>query len=89
MASSLDHIGVFSKTVEDTVILLSAVSGQDPHDATSIPFTLEEAQAWKAALDRKDCAGKKIAIPEQFFDDGLDPEVKSVCLEAIERLKEA
>jgi aspartyl-tRNA(Asn)/glutamyl-tRNA(Gln) amidotransferase subunit A len=89
MASSLDHIGAFSKTVQDAVILMSAVSGQDPHDATSIPFTPAEALAWKAALDRKDCAGKKIAIPEQFFDDGLDPDVKSVCLEAIERLKEA
>lgn len=69
MASSLDHIGVFTKTVEDAVILMSAVSGQDVHDATTIPFTAQEAQARQEALTRTDCKGKKIAIPEQFFGD--------------------
>jgi aspartyl-tRNA(Asn)/glutamyl-tRNA(Gln) amidotransferase subunit A len=88
MASSLDHIGVFTKTVEDAVMLMSAVSGQDVHDATTIPFTPQEAKAWQDALARTDCQGKKIAIPEQFFGDWLDPYVKRVCLEAIEHLKE-
>jgi len=56
MASSLDHIGVLTKTVEDAVILMNAVSGQDVHDATSIPFTTQEAQARQDALLRKDLA---------------------------------
>ncbi len=39
MASSLDHIGVLTKSVEDATILMSHLSGQDQHDATTIPFT--------------------------------------------------
>jgi Asp-tRNA(Asn)/Glu-tRNA(Gln) amidotransferase A subunit family amidase len=56
MASSLDHIGVLTKTVEDAVILMDSVSGQDIHDATSIPYTIQEAQARQDALARKDLA---------------------------------
>ncbi|MEL6855245.1 MAG: amidase family protein, partial [Cyanobacteria bacterium J06607_13] len=35
-ASSLDQIGPFGRTVEDTAILLSAIAGHDPKDATSL-----------------------------------------------------
>lgn len=69
MASSLDHIGVLTKTVEDAVILMTAVSGQDEHDATSIPFTAEEQQSRNDALSRSDLNDKKIAVPKQFFND--------------------
>lgn len=87
MASSLDHIGVFAKTIQDAELLLSSISGQDPHDATSIPFTQSEATSRKEACTRTDCRAKKIAIPEQFFDEWIDKDVKQVCLEAIDYLK--
>jgi aspartyl-tRNA(Asn)/glutamyl-tRNA(Gln) amidotransferase subunit A len=67
MASSLDHIGVLTKTVEDAVLLMTTVSGEDSHDATSISFTDEEKNAWNASLLRNDLQGKKIAVPKQFF----------------------
>ena len=35
MASSLDQVGVFTKTVEDAEILLRAVAGFDPQDSNS------------------------------------------------------
>ena len=68
MASSLDHIGVLTQTVEDAVLLMSHLSGQDPHDATTIPFTDAEKTARTAVLDRTDLKGKKIAVPQQFFE---------------------
>jgi len=55
--------------VEDAVILMSAVSGQDDHDATSIPFTAEEQQSRNDALTRTDLNNKKIAVPKQFFNE--------------------
>lgn len=35
MASSLDQIGIMTKTVEDSALVLAAVSGRDPMDPTS------------------------------------------------------
>jgi aspartyl-tRNA(Asn)/glutamyl-tRNA(Gln) amidotransferase subunit A len=37
MASSLDQVGTIAKTVEDSAILLDAISGYDIRDATSSP----------------------------------------------------
>jgi len=37
MASSLDQIGPFGQTVEDTAILLNHIVGQDKMDSTSLP----------------------------------------------------
>jgi len=43
MASSLDQVGVMTKTVEDAGILLKAISGYDTHDAQSCV----EADTWQ------------------------------------------
>lgn len=53
-----------------------------------ILFTQTEAQHWQDALLCERIFVKKVAIPEQFFAEWLDPEVKRVCLEAIEKLRE-
>ena len=36
MASSLDQIGPFAKTVEDAAIIFKSIAGKDPLDATSV-----------------------------------------------------
>lgn len=87
MASSLDHIGVLTKTVEDAVILMSHMSGKDDHDVTTIPFTAEEQESRQRALKRDNLRGKHIAVPQQFFGEGLDEGVKQCCLETIEYLR--
>lgn len=87
MASSLDHVWVLTKTVEDAVLLMSMLSWEDPKDATSIPFTVQEAKDRKEALLRKDLHNRKIAVPKQFFDEWLEEDVKQVCLQTIEELE--
>lgn len=37
MASSLDQVGVFAKTVDDAEIVLKAIAGFDPKDSQSDP----------------------------------------------------
>src|SRR5689334_8703770 len=54
-ASSLDQIGPFALTVRDAALLLAAIVGHDPCDATSVP--LEEPIA---VPDRLDLAGVRV-----------------------------
>ena len=70
-ASSLDRIGPFSRTVKDSALLLQAIAGKDPHDATSAPAPVEDYAAGLSG----DVRGMKIGVPKEYFLEGLDPEV--------------
>lgn len=67
MGSSLDQIGPFGKTVSDVEIIHTAMSAHDPHDATSVP---ESARMYAYGT-----AKKKIGVPVECFDEGIDPEI--------------
>ncbi|MEZ5400134.1 MAG: Asp-tRNA(Asn)/Glu-tRNA(Gln) amidotransferase subunit GatA [Bryobacteraceae bacterium] len=62
-ASSLDHIGPFSRTVEDSARLLTAISGHDEMDATSAHAPVPD---YAAAMNGK-VAGMKIGLPKEYF----------------------
>lgn len=82
MASSLDQIGPITKTVEDASILFNAIKGKDFYDSTS---TDKSDDSDLLSLDKvKDFT---VGIPEEFFSDGLDDEVKMAVDEAIEDIK--
>ncbi|MCG8649653.1 MAG: Asp-tRNA(Asn)/Glu-tRNA(Gln) amidotransferase subunit GatA [Pirellulales bacterium] len=70
-ASSLDHIGPFSKTVKDSARLLNVIAGRDLHDSTSAAAPVPD---YLAALDGK-VKGLKIGVPKEYFGGGLDAEV--------------
>ena len=72
MASSLDTIGPICKSVEDTALVLQAIAGHDPFDATTGRV---EVPDYSAALTG-DIQGMKIGIPQEYFVDGLNPEVE-------------
>ncbi|MBQ8614936.1 MAG: Asp-tRNA(Asn)/Glu-tRNA(Gln) amidotransferase subunit GatA, partial [Ruminiclostridium sp.] len=67
-ASSLDQIGPIARTAEDCGIILNAIAGVDPHDATSknVPFTDFNE---KLGMSVK---GMKIALPKEFYSDAVD-----------------
>lgn len=76
MASSLDSIGHFTKTVEDNALYLSVSAGQDPMDATTPPVPVPDyLQKLKAGVK-----GLKIGVPKEYFVQGLDPKIKA-CIE--------
>jgi aspartyl-tRNA(Asn)/glutamyl-tRNA(Gln) amidotransferase subunit A len=83
MASSLDTIGVISKTVEDAAIALEILAGQDSKDATSGSAPIEK---YSENL-RTDLKGLKIGIPKEYFIEGLDSGVEKVVREGITQLK--
>src|SRR5699024_8874382 len=79
LASSLDQIGPITKTVEDNARVLEVIAGQDEKDPTSSPL---EVPVYTDALTG-DVKGMKIAVPTEYFEDGVTEEVKKSIREAI------
>jgi len=81
-ASSLDHIGPFSRTVADSATVLTAIAGRDSRDATS---ALHEVQDYAAAMQQP-LQGLKIGLPKEYFA-GLANETGDRIQAGIEVLK--
>ncbi len=84
-ASSLDRVGPFAANVRDAAEILSILAGHDPHDATSSRLPVADY----AAESDKDVKGLKIGIPEEYFGEGLDPEVQAQIESGIDGLRAA
>lgn len=76
--SSLDCVSTFGATVDDAAVLLAAISGHDPLDATTHPEPPLEL-----APRRRDLAGLVIGVPQEYFPADLDPGVRAACDRAI------
>ncbi len=83
-ASSLDQIGPFSTTVYDAALVLDAISGYDPLDATSAQLPPTET----AGRLNPDLKGKKIGVPSELFGDDIDPNVRQRIAETLALLAE-
>ena len=84
-ASSLDRVGPFARSVADAATLLEVLAGPDAMDATSS----HEAVGGYAAEAAKDVAGLRIGVPEEYFGEGLDPEIRAAIELALDGLKAA
>ena len=82
-ASSLDHIGPFSRTVRDSAQLLATIAGGDPYDATAANMpTADFAGALSA-----DVSGLKLGIPREYYSEGLDAAVGARIEAGVKRLQ--
>ena len=83
-ASSLDQGGPMARTAEDCAILLNAMAGFDPRDATSLQRPDEDfTQNLDAPL-----AGVRIGVPKEYFGRGLAADVEhAVCAAIVEYQK--
>jgi aspartyl-tRNA(Asn)/glutamyl-tRNA(Gln) amidotransferase subunit A len=84
-ASSLDKIGPFAGNVADAAAIMSTIAGHDENDSTSAPVPVPD---YAAELE-KPVKGLRIGVPEDYFGEGLDPEVKErveVGIALLERL---
>lgn len=82
--SSLDQIGPLTKDVRDCAAVLEAITSYDEKDSTSMDR--QDTDFTSALID--DVKGMKIGIPNDYFGEGLDKEVKEAVLRAGEVLKE-
>ena len=85
-ASSFDQIGILSKNIADTAIVLEVIAGADEFDST---VSAQVVPAYSEALNIVS-AKKKIAyFKETLSHPGLDPEIKNQIENQIEQLRVA
>lgn len=72
-ASSLDRIGPFARNIADAAAVMSVISGHDANDSTS---AAEAVPSYEREIS-KPVAGLRIGVPEDYFAEGIDPEVKA------------
>lgn len=83
MASSLDSIGHFTKTVEDNALILQVTAGKDNMDATTPPKPVPNYRE-----NIKDgVKGLKIGIPKEYFIEGLDPRIRDLTMKALKEFE--
>ncbi len=78
--SSLDQTGPMTQTVEDSARLLQVMAGHDPLDSTSRP---EPVPDYLAGL-MGDIEGLTIGLPQEYFTEGIEPDVEKAVRAAID-----
>ncbi len=82
-ASSLEQIGVIGRSVADTALLMSLIGGYDAKDATSLKIACPDYcgdinNSFKVL---------RIGVPEEYFGDEIDDEVRESVFSAIEAME--
>ena len=78
-ASSLDQVGPFTHSVEDSAIVCEALFGHDANDATTMPLPKEDLRRDLA----KGVKGLRIGVPKEFFIPGMEPGVERAVRDAL------
>ena len=83
-ASSLDQVGILSRTVADCADILALIAGNDPLDSTCSEEGLDDY----AAACTKGIKGMKIGLPAEFLAEGIDKRIIAKVQEAAHKLQE-
>jgi len=80
--SSLDQIGPLTRTVTDAALALGTLAGYDPLDSTSVDAPVPD---YRRALSG-DIRGLRVAVPREYFVDGMERGVAAAVRAAIDTL---
>lgn len=78
--SSLDTVGVFSRSAQDAALVFAHMAGQDPRDATSVSHPVPNF----SLPENADVRGLRIGVPKEYFLEGIQPAVRQAIDEALE-----
>lgn len=81
--SSLDCVSVFGRTVDDAARVLSAISGPDPLDATTV-----DRPAMRVPEPLPDLRGLTVGLPQEYFPANLDAGVAAALRRTVEQIRE-
>ncbi|MCW5892404.1 MAG: Asp-tRNA(Asn)/Glu-tRNA(Gln) amidotransferase subunit GatA [bacterium] len=84
-ASTLDQVGPLGRDVADTALVLGAIAGHDPRDATSSPRAVPN---FVAAVE-EGVRGLRLGLPREYFAAGLQPDVERAVRDTIRALEAA
>ncbi|HVF93449.1 MAG TPA: Asp-tRNA(Asn)/Glu-tRNA(Gln) amidotransferase subunit GatA [Sphingomonas sp.] len=84
-ASSLDQAGPMAHDVRDCAIMLEAMAGFDPRDATSLEL---EVPRWEHGLTGN-MAGKRVGIPKEYRVDNMPAAIEALWQQGIDWMRDA
>lgn len=82
MASSLDQISPFTKTVEDAKLVFDVIKGKDKNDSATVEVLDSKIKNRKSGI-----GNLKIGVPKEYFIKGMDKEVEKKVREGIKKLE--
>jgi aspartyl-tRNA(Asn)/glutamyl-tRNA(Gln) amidotransferase subunit A len=83
-ASSLDQIGPLCKDTTDCSLIMNCIAGHDKQDSTSLPYPVPDYT--KSLISN--VKGLKIGIPQEYFVEGMQTDVRTTLEEAIKKIEE-
>ena len=84
VAWSLDHVGIFARSVTDAAVLLQTLAGDDPHDPACVNVAVPD---YSGAL--RDPQPPRLGLIREFFLEQADPETRSHLESVAQRLAQA
>lgn len=81
----LDHVGILVRSVEDAALVLQAIAGHDPHDASSLTQPVGD---YRRAVQQADTP-PRLGVLRNFYRDHADAESQQHFHAAVERLAQA
>jgi amidase len=85
IAHSQDTAGPMARTVTDAVILLGAITGQDPRDPTTAESRGKGLSDYTKFLDRNGVKGMRLGVARKYF--GFNDRVDKLMSERLDDLK--
>lgn len=84
VAWSMDHVGIFARTVTDAALLLNVLAGDDPHDPACVPLPVPD---YRQALT--DPQPPRLGLVREFFLERADEETRQHVEAVAEQLARA
>jgi aspartyl-tRNA(Asn)/glutamyl-tRNA(Gln) amidotransferase subunit A len=82
-ASSLDTVGTLTRSVRDAAVLLGAMAGKDPRDATSLDADVPD---YLAGLE-DGVEGMRVGVVAEAFGEGVESGVRDAVRASVDRLE--
>lgn len=84
--SSLDTVGVLARSAAEAALVFMQIAGMDVRDSTSVDMPVPDL-ALVTGLGAGDLHGLRIGVPDEYFIEGIQPDVEQAVRNAIDTLK--